>query len=615
MTKTQLVFNSANVNSIDGDRLLDDSIENAKLESGIDGAKLLDGSIPSSKLDDVTASSILFTQSLSSVQRNTDLKLKEYISVKDYGAKGDGSDDTAAIQAAVDAVCLETSPLVINQPFPGSSGFIAGGPALYFPAGKYLVTSPIDVKGSRHVRLIGDGTSVIYGGGTRANNFLEGGLVRHFSVHNLHFQNFDTVFKVSTNNLDSSQWDFVRVRAVAVNLFIDSKTYNSSRSTIVSFKDSVFLYGVTQIAKIYCDQVTFYNCWIGSGNSSTNSIEANSNLTFIGCMFIPAGTQSENRAAVLLTNSDGEGGEANDISRGAYFYGCRMSNEGGQGPIIVCDYPIPALSQLNASPTIAFNGCTLVGFSPNKYEPGNSETGIVYLKQWPASVSFSSCSFRAGGSDSGYLVAKSDSLTSSAPNVFRVDIDDTSYANFQQQVGAVLGYAIADGVRSFIRNPDPYTLRNTHEDGYLKVVDTANPGEKKATFTLRTGYNDLQYATPLVFELILGGEGTVGAAAPDSFAYSGASIYLVTVSGFTSGSLQTEISYTKLFGAPFGNNKNADVDVTSIHFGTGDTGSSTTAYGTGVYDVTIAFGNNVANGSARLLPYFQKLNRYNNQLR
>jgi hypothetical protein len=71
-----------------------------------------------------------------STVRGLDDKLAEFVSVKDFGAVGDGvADDTAAIQAAIDAV------------------YAAGGGEVWFPAGTYLTTAAIKMK--RDVSLRG----------------------------------------------------------------------------------------------------------------------------------------------------------------------------------------------------------------------------------------------------------------------------------------------------------------------------------------------------------------------------------------------------------------------------------------------------------------------------
>jgi hypothetical protein len=65
--------------------------------------------------------------------------------VTDYGAHGDGiHDDTAAINNALAAVPNGTSP-------PGTMGAI-----VYFPAGKYLVSSPL-IRQSSYTRCVGEG--------------------------------------------------------------------------------------------------------------------------------------------------------------------------------------------------------------------------------------------------------------------------------------------------------------------------------------------------------------------------------------------------------------------------------------------------------------------------
>lgn len=73
-------------------------------------------------------------------------KLEQYISVKDFGAVGDGAtDDTASIQAAVDATPIGTT--------------------VYFPAGTYAVSNEIRINKPLVVRGAGPGSFVADTGG------------------------------------------------------------------------------------------------------------------------------------------------------------------------------------------------------------------------------------------------------------------------------------------------------------------------------------------------------------------------------------------------------------------------------------------------------------------
>ena len=83
------------------------------------------------------AGDITYTQGETGSQtRTVESKLQEFISVKDFGAAGDGvTDDTAAIQAACNAAAEGT---------------------LYFPAGTYRVTGTINLTGLR-LRMRGAG--------------------------------------------------------------------------------------------------------------------------------------------------------------------------------------------------------------------------------------------------------------------------------------------------------------------------------------------------------------------------------------------------------------------------------------------------------------------------
>lgn len=91
----------------------------------------------------VSSSNVSYT--VNSTTRNIADKLGETVSVKDFGAVGDGvTDDTAAIQAAIDAV---------NAAYLGGS-YGGGGGVVYIPSGRYLYTG-LTIKSG--VSIIGDG--------------------------------------------------------------------------------------------------------------------------------------------------------------------------------------------------------------------------------------------------------------------------------------------------------------------------------------------------------------------------------------------------------------------------------------------------------------------------
>ena len=103
-----------------------------------------------------SAANVSFTQAgTGAVERTVETKLNESVSVKDFGAVGDGvTDDTAAIQAAIDSLPAASS--IADPPRYG-----LGGGLVTLPSGTYKITSPITI--THNVTLQGDtqGASVI----------------------------------------------------------------------------------------------------------------------------------------------------------------------------------------------------------------------------------------------------------------------------------------------------------------------------------------------------------------------------------------------------------------------------------------------------------------------
>lgn len=532
-----------------------------------------------------------------------------------FGADPTGAQSSsAAVQKAQNAAYA----LAIQKQLPGSNAYTATGPRVVFSGeAEYLIDTPIDATGNRILFFYSSGKTLIVGGGTMENNFVNSGdvsnagVTRYVHVSGFHFQNFDEVFSINSANADLSMWVFERCNVERVNCFLNSHTYALSRSTHVTLDNMIFQYGVVQIARAFVDKLSFRNCWLGSSNVSTDLIYANSLVTIDNSVFVPPGNSNIGRSVVRLTNDNGAGGVTTDPTRGVVINGCRASNEGGQGPLVVNEYPLVNINTTQ-TPFISITNSNLSAYHPTHYEDGNSETGIVYLKAWPAFVNFSGCGIGFVGDARALLVAKSDSLTDAAPNGFGIEVDDATYRAAQWTMGANNAYTLAKSLRGFIRNPDPYTFRGLLEDGHLLVEATGTSGQKKASFRIKNGYGDVTNATPIVFMLFLAGQSTTSNG---DLNYSGGSVYLVSINGFFSGTPQVEITYTKLHGSSYGVSKVANADIVSMHFGTGDTGSATVARdANGEYEVTVVFGTSIALGRARIQPGFYKPSRYGQYL-
>lgn len=94
------------------------------------------------------------------VDRSALDKLREQVSVMDFGATGDGeTDDTAAIQAAIDYV-----ESTVDMATHSSNSPANGAQCLFFPAGLYLVNGSLVI--TKSMSILGDGHSE-YSSGTR----------------------------------------------------------------------------------------------------------------------------------------------------------------------------------------------------------------------------------------------------------------------------------------------------------------------------------------------------------------------------------------------------------------------------------------------------------------
>ena len=177
-------------------------------------------------------------------RRPVDSKLKDFVSVKDFGATGNGAtDDTAAIQAAINA-CSEQIGGVAQTPI---------AKAVYIPYGRYLITSPLNLSADngqanrRGIRIFGNTpSSGDYNYGTKLIGATSGKAVIEI-IDNDNFQLIDLAIVDHTVNPSSvgvyqarrtggtapSQWTGnCYYKNVTVSFADDSITKNSNFGTV-----------------------------------------------------------------------------------------------------------------------------------------------------------------------------------------------------------------------------------------------------------------------------------------------------------------------------------------------------------------------------------------------
>ena len=204
----------------------------------------------------VTRPGSQFVQSgTGAVERTVESKLQDVVSVKDFGAVGDGvADDTAAIQAAIDFACTSHR-------------------ALYFPSSKpafyYKITSPLTI--TKPISIYGEGpiSTVLYAVGLTPGQYvldfdcLAADVVEHVTIQDLTIRSSDGVP------------DGVLLKNVSYALLKNILLYNLYKGIVVD--------------GTRCFTNTFEN--INSYNITSNSIFFQANFTggghftFLGCTF------------------------------------------------------------------------------------------------------------------------------------------------------------------------------------------------------------------------------------------------------------------------------------------------------------------------------------------
>ena len=214
-----------------------------------------------------TSEQVTFLAAGSGASQRTVLdKLRDVVSVKDFGAVGDGiADDTAAIRAAI--VYQQTTGS--GNPTPAPAHYSKFW--LHFPKGKYRITGDLSNGAQMNgLYMTGDHAVINVAAGVTAI----GNINYMASISGLTFSGGATHIAIATTNPDTNminvdECEFIEPTGPAITTASGS---NSTQLSVTRCKFHVTNNANSQVCSIVtCDYARFEKCWVAADTSGTKA--------------------------------------------------------------------------------------------------------------------------------------------------------------------------------------------------------------------------------------------------------------------------------------------------------------------------------------------------------
>jgi len=365
-----------------------------------------------------------------SVETTVEEKLSQYISVIDFGADPTGvADSTAEIQAAIDAAATV-----------GASANY--GATVFFPSGKYVISSTINLPGAQYISLIGEGkTSVVSWNGSASNIMFsmdDGSDESQVFIEKLQF--FDPV-----NNNGVTGFSFCQTPGNAVvnvtfrqNLFrnLDKAISMNQETDQMLIDDNYFLTYYEKSVEIigYCANIYIKNNHFRDGKSNTYAVHATNAVNIV----IDSNTVQN----------------ANNGSKGFYFTGCTNFK------VTNTYFEVSAGGTTGDGPFLTMYGSE-DGYVADNYTTGAVGESVMVVDTNCRVITFGNHRHSiSGGTPTRILEVDGTAVGISVVGTF--DTDNVQITPFSGNVDYFLGYTNSSNNTSFI-TPQIYASKPVNQ--------------------------------------------------------------------------------------------------------------------------------------------------------
>ncbi|MBW5448352.1 hypothetical protein GE107_20115 [Cohnella sp. CFH 77786] len=493
--------------------------------------------------------------------------LKEAVGVivEDFPRLEGEADDTGRIRRAIEYA----RDLKVGSNSVGNSLYYESKTKVIFKSAFYRTSAPIPLY--KGVALEGEGRALLLAVNPNQSFkcFTAAGEAGQFEARNLTFIGYSTALELSTGNVDVSMIDLENLDFHMCKTGVDTVSFTASRSTVLSisncrsWRTDVFL-------KNFCDMATVEDCWITHSGWNGAAIYNEGHLNIKGGVFVPL-TPQTGADPRWIDNYENTAGQ-----HGLFIDGARFGGEGGGGYPIVFNYAGADLNLArNEGNLITIQNSLLVSV-------GTARDSTIVLFNLPNRISIRNC-FGFKDLLNGIVSCDPSFNPDTIPYspYISIDFDDSVFHNPAYR-------RIDPRLDRFYETGDRRFRRTFGFSGRQMQPVAAGTGKAKVTVDIQqlTGQNAEEHRQ-------LGFAMWVVTSAPGSSPDTGfkcLSMALVTCVGGNAGAgvvkrLAFSVKDTFTGGNSFADNCN----VTSVHWGTGNTGSVDQPKASANTKVTIVF--------------------------